>query len=548
MPGTKEAGADPHVAEVGSALAKVLSSLPFVQAARQQQLLRYLVQQTLAGRGNLLKGYTIGVEVFGRDASFDPRIDAIVRVEVSRLRSKLREYYQGEGRSEPVRFDLPKGSYAVCFSFGAPEGSPVRAENAAPPSAAAGGAEARPAEAQPSASVSIPVPVDMPSLAVLPFSNVSSDPEQEYFADGVTEDLITALSKLSGLFVISRHSVFAYKGVAKDARDIARELGVRYLLEGSVRRAGRRVRITAQLVEAATGADVWADSYDRDLEDIFAVQDDVTRRIVERLQVSLPDLESEQLVHAGTTSVEAHDILLRGLERFWEYTPESIQAAQALFTKALEVDPDYAAAHAWLARAYIYRYTESTAGREALEIAFKHASKAVEISPRLPMSQSILGWVQVWRGHGAEAIAAASRAVGMDPNNADAHLVLSVILAAVGRGEEGLRYIEKGMRLNPHPSAFYLLAVGLCYYSLKRYEEALPMFRAGAELRPAFLPNHTFVVLSCAHLGRPEEAEGARSALMKMQKRYDITRLPTIWLDKTVIEEDDRLLTEAGLV
>jgi adenylate cyclase len=377
---------------------------------------------------------------------------------------------------------------------------------------------------------------------------MSSHPEQEYFADGMTEDLITALSKLSGLFVISRHSVFAYKDIAKDARDIARELGVRYLLEGSVRRAGRRVRITAQLVEAATGAHVWADSYDRDLEDIFAVQDDVTRRIVDRLQVSLPDPESERLVYAGTTSVEAHDILLRGLERFWEYTPESIQAAQALFTKALEVDPDYAAAHAWLARAYVYRYTEGTARPETLEIAFRHARKAVELSPRLPMSQSVLGWVQLWRGQGAEAVTAASRAVAMDPNSADGLLFLSVILAAADRAEEGLRCIEKAMRLNPHPSAFYLLAHALCHYRLKRYEEAVPVLEAAAALRPAFAPVHFILVLAYAQLGRAEDVAREKETLRKIQEQYDISRLPDIWLDKTLREENERLLAQVGLL
>jgi TolB-like protein/Tfp pilus assembly protein PilF len=389
------------------------------------------------------------------------------------------------------------------------------------------------------------VPSDKPSLAVLPFANMSSDPEQDYFADGMTEELITTLSKLSGILVIGRHSVFVYKGIVKDIRDIARELGVRYLLEGTVRRAGSRVRITTQLVEAASGTQIWAERYDREVEDIFALQDDVTRRIVDSLQVRLSDAESDALVLSGTASIEAHDYLLRGLERYWEFTAESLAASQALFARAVELDSHYASAHAWLARACVYRYSVDQASEETLEIALLHSRKAVEIDSRLPLGHSVLGWTQMWRGKATEAIGATRRAVTMDPNNPDAHFFLSVVLASAGRSEEGLQYIQKAMRLNPHPTVHSLFALGHCYYTLERLEEAASAFNAGVELRPSFTPNRDFLARTYLRLGRKTEAAEQRDALEKMGwgPGHGGSRSLHLYLDKRRHDEEAQLLT-----
>ena len=330
-----------EAALVRECVEKILGCRLFSQAEHQQKFLHYLAEQTLTGQGHRLKGYSIGAAVFDRNDDFDPRLDAIVRVEATRLRSKLREYYEDVGRLDEVRIELPKGCYELKFSF---QTGACRSEQAVSPSAL--GIDAETSILMPAISV----PSDKPSLAVLPFANLGRDPDQDYFADGMTDDLITSLSKLSGLLVIGRQSVFVYKGSNKDAREIARELGVRYLLEGSVRRLEHRVRINAQLVEAAHGLQVWAERYDRDLEGIFALQDDVTRRIVEALEVHLSEAESKTFIRADKVNVEAHDLLLCGRERFWEFTIESAEAAQELFIKALEVDPNYATAHALLAR------------------------------------------------------------------------------------------------------------------------------------------------------------------------------------------------------
>jgi adenylate cyclase len=503
---------------VRDCLDKILGCSLFIQAERQQRFLHYLVEQTLTGQGYRLKGYSIGAAVFDRKDDFDPRLDAIVRVEATRLRSKLREYYEDAGRLDEVRIELPKGSYELKFSF---QTNACRSEQAGSPSASEMDAEG---------SVLVPVisvPSDKPSLAVLPFANLSRDPDQDYFTDGMTDDLITSLSKLSGLLVIGRQSVFVYRGSNKDAREIARELGVRYLLEGSVRRLERRVRINAQLVEAAHGLQVWAERYDRDLEDIFALQDDVTRRIVESLEVHLSEAESKSLIRVDKANVEAHDLLLCGLERFWEFTIESAEAAQEFFIKALEVDPNYATAHAWLARVYVYRFATLLIDRpELCELGFHHARTAVNLNPGLPLGHSALGWAYFWRGQNIEALEASRRAAQMDPNNPDAHLFLSIILCKDGRGEEAAGCMQKAMRLNPHPTTVYFFALGVCRFTQARYEEAAAAFKKGIDLAPGFSPNVELLIATYGILGRIEEAVHYRDTILTRQDREVIQSRP----------------------
>lgn len=459
-------------------LKHVLAHALFAQSARQQALLQFVVDESLAGRAHLLKGYTLGVEVFERGADFDPITDSIVRVEVARLRSKLIEYYAGEGGRDEVVFDLPKGSYAPVIRF---------------------------------ERKSVLIADDKPSLAVLPFVDVGGDPGQGYFADGLTDDLITDLSKLSGMFVISRQSAFVYKNSAKRARDIAAELGVHHLLVGSVRRAGDRVRITAQLVDALSGLDLWAERYDRDIADLFAVQDDVARCIVSALQVRLSGFESERLGHGGTENVEAHDVLLRGLSEYWHFSREKCEAAQAYFRQALLLDPDYAVAHAWMARSYVMQFSLGwrTQKSETLELALAHARRAVEIDDLLPLAHAMMCWVHIWLRHAEIAIMEGQRACALNPNDADAHLFFSFSLSADGRGEEALRQIEQGMRLNPHPSSAYLLALGQAYAALGDYDATIAAARRGIEINPDFVANHVYLAVYSALLGREQEAAAA---------------------------------------
>jgi adenylate cyclase len=526
-----------QIAKARTCLDRILSSPCFVQSERQQRFLKFIVAETLAGHTDRLKGYAIAVEVFDRDVNFDPAVDAIVRVEAARLRAKLREYYDREGRTDPVRFEIPKGAYAIRMEWRPPETTPPLQASA----------DARTKVVGDAASIR-PRPIeDRPSLAVLPFANMSSDSEQEYFADGITDGLITELSRLPGLFVISRHSSFFYKGVSKRAEQIGAELGIRYLLEGSVQRAAERVRITVQLIDAASGAHLWAERYDRGLKDIFAVQDDVTQRIVTVLQVKFAAEGQARVGHAGTVNMEAHDCLLRGLERFWVFTPESTMEASVHLARAVELDPGYAAGHTWLARVLVFRWIMiRDPNPEALERAFDHIRLAMDLDPKAPHTQAVLCWVQLWRRQGEAAIAAGWRAVALDPNNADARLFLAYALAALGRGEEALHNIVMGMRLNPHPSAVYYNALCLSYIQLEEYDLAIAACKRGIEVTDAFIPNHYMLCLIYTLLNRDDEARVEREKLMALTGgRKPVIQF--IWLDQELCFPMHDLSRLAGL-
>ncbi|MDP1659631.1 MAG: hypothetical protein Q8L73_09820 [Methylotenera sp.] len=512
--------------KVNECLAKILSSPMFAKAERQQRFLSYIMAETLEGRAEKLKGYTIGVEVFDRESSFDPAIDAIVRVEAARLRSKLREYYDGEGCADPVRFELPKGNYAVHIEWREVASTQDHSTNA----------------------TSHPQLIkDKPSLAILPFVNMSSDPEQEYFADGITDSLIMEVSRLSGLFVISRQSSFIYKSKVKRAEEIGLELGVGHLLEGSVQRSGEWVRISAKLIDTVSGVHVWAERYDRELKDIFALQDDVTRRIAAVLQVKLASDEAERFSHEGTLNLKGHDTLLRGLERFWGYSRESVEAARVHFEDAVQFAPSYAAAHAWLARSLAFQWIFLWDPRdETLERAFEHARAAVDLDPQHPLAYSVLGWVQAWRRQGEAAIAAGRRAVALDPNNADAYLFLAMTLVMSNRGAEALRYIETGMRLNPHPSAFYQFVLGLSHFVLEDYDEAIAAFRRGIEVTDVFISNHVWLCVAYTLLDHEDEARIQREKVLALTNGRK-PPIQSVWLDEAWHSKSDGLMQRAGL-
>jgi adenylate cyclase len=371
---------------------------------------------------------------------------------------------------------------------------------------------------------------------------MSGDREQEYFADGITEDLITGLSRLSGLFVISRHSAFAYKCSARRIEEIGSELGVRYVLEGSVRRQGETLRITAQLVDARSGGHIWAQRYDRPMHDVFAVQDDVSTKIVGALAVALTPQEHARFGHEGTVSLEAYDQLLRGLERFWIYTSATNAEAQAFFRRALALDPEFAAAHAWLARSLLFDYSmQSSSGKgQPLESACHHARTAVNLDGLLPHALAVLGWAELWARNGEDSIRAGRRAVALDPNNADARMFLGIALWASGQGQEALQHIDLAMRLNPHPSALQFWARGAALLVVGRDEEALADLQESFRLRSGFLPSLTFAVWACTNLNRMDDARRYREEVAALTGSADIPLRP-IWLNS----EQDRRCTEA---
>jgi adenylate cyclase len=314
---------------------------------------------------------------------------------------------------------------------------------------------------------------DKPSIAVLPFVNMSGDSAQEYFSDGMTEDLITDLSKLAGLFVIARNSVFTYKGKAVKPHQVSQELGVRYIIEGSVRKADDRVRITAQLIDATTGYHLWAERYDRDLQNVFAVQDEIARRITTALAVRLTPKEREHMVQKYTDNVEAWEYFLRGAELYRRYTKEDNAQARELFEKAISLDPQFARAYANLAATHRQDWTyEWTADLPAAEQrAFELAQRSVALDPSLPYGHQQLAYLYVYRLNHEDAIREAEQATQLGgPNYADGQAVLAQVLIYAGEPRKAVPLMEKAMSLDPKP-VYYLYHLGQAFYVMGQYEK-----------------------------------------------------------------------------
>ncbi len=361
---------------------------------------------------------------------------------------------------------------------------------------------------------------DEPSIAVLPFDNMSRDPEQEYFADGITEDIITEISKIAGLMVIARNSTFTYKGKAAKVQDVCSDLGVRYVLEGSVRRSGERVRVTAQLVEGRSGAHLWAERYDRRLEDIFAVQDDVTEKIVRALKVKLVGGMGRQLARADTDNPLAYDCVLRGREQYRLFSKNGNEAARRLFEQAIALDPDYAAPYAGLAETYVHDWFMGA--RTALDRAFELARQANARDPSLPLVQEALSTVHLFKQQHAEAIATARRWIEIEPSNADAYATLAGALHFAGENEEVIALVDKAMRLNPFYPFYYPHYVGMANMAMQRFDEAVVALKRGIVLSPEALPPHVVLAACYGHLGEREHAQAELAEVRRISPSFTI--------------------------
>jgi adenylate cyclase len=357
----------------------------------------------------------------------------------------------------------------------------------------------------PGAQLSILMPpCDKPSIAVLPFDNMSGDQEQEYFADGITEDIITELSKLSGLMVISRNSTFTYKNKATKTQEVCSDLGVRYVLEGSVRKAGERVRINAQLIEGNSGGHLWAERYDRELTDIFALQDDVTEKIVSALQINLVSTSPDHPVRMETTYPEAYDCVLRGREQFRIYSKEANRDAQCLFENAIKLDPEYAAAYAGLAQTFMHDWFLGSS--DALDRSYKLALKANSLNPSLPIVYDSLGNIYLFKRQHKEAIAAAEKWIDIEPNNADAHANLAGAMMFCGQPERTIPLIDKAMRLNPFYPFYYMLYKGQAGVSMEKYDEALEALKRSIVHNSESMAAHLFLAACLGLMGKDHPA------------------------------------------
>src|SRR5712691_8268584 len=397
------------------------------------------------------------------------------------------------------------------------------------------------------AALSLP---DKPSLVVLPFVNMSEDPKQDYFSDGITEDITTDLSRISSLFIISRNSAFTYKGKAVKVQDVGRELGVQYVLEGSVRKANDHVRITAQLVDASTDSHIWAERYDRPLKEIFALQDEIVQKIVTTLKLQLTLWGQGILVRKTTDNLEAYDSYLRGVEYFYRLTKETNLQARQMFEKAVELDPQYAEAYARLSwtrsREWIYQWVQDP---QTLEQAFALAQKAVTLDDSLPLAHRVLGVVYLWKKQHEQAIAEAERAIALDPNNAEGYVRLAHILKFVGRSEEAIQLMEKAMRLNPHYPFDYLFELGASYHLTGRYKEALVPLKKVLTLNPNFVFAHVNLAICYAELGRLEEARAEMAEAQQLNPTYSLEWVRRVmpFRDPAEVERYLTGLRKAGL-
>jgi adenylate cyclase len=367
----------------------------------------------------------------------------------------------------------------------------------------------------------VATPLDKPSIAVLPFVNMSSDAEQEYFSDGMTEDLITDLSKLSNLTVIARTSTAGYKGQEVDVREVGKVLGVRYVIEGSVRKAGSDVRINAQLIDATNGDHVWAERYDGDLNDIFSLQDKVLAKIVGALALTLSQEERRRLAARGTDSVAAYDLYLKGLFEESKFTRESNQAAVRLYEQALAIDPDYPLPYARLSN--VFQQNPRNGWSDDIEGDLKKAVELAEKAVSLDGQNPHLYWM-LGRAHskiqvsGAldRGIEAMERAIELDPDFADAYAFLGDFYMGSGRAEDGLRAIAAAMKLNPRYPFWYLFIRGTNHYMLEDYESAISDFEAAVDRSPTAHFLRWWLAASFAQLGLEDDAEWQVDELMSM--------------------------------
>ncbi len=374
---------------------------------------------------------------------------------------------------------------------------------------------------------------DKPAIAVLAFNNMSGDPEQEYFSDGISEDIITDLSKLSELHVIARNSSFTYKGKPVDVKRVGRELGVRYVLEGSVRKAGNRVRVTGQLIDATSGVHIWADRFDRDLTDIFAAQDELTQEIISALKIKLSEGEKALLVAGGTKNVDAHDLYLKGRELMFgnKRNRETFDQSIACFRRAIACDANYAAPYAGLGMAYILDYQNhySEAPEMSLDKAERFVIEAIARDDKDPFAHYVASVTYMWKKDYGRWTAEAEKAVSLNPNYGAALQARGAVFVYTGEPTKAISYFERAIRLDP-AQAQHRHFLGTAYFVAGNYESAAAIFKERIAMTPNTDLSRAFLASALGHLGRMAEANRVWRELKEINPQYSysdhIGRLP----------------------
>jgi adenylate cyclase len=369
----------------------------------------------------------------------------------------------------------------------------------------------------------LPLPEE-PSIAVLPFANISGDPEQEYLSDGLTEEIITALSKVDKMFVIASNSTFVYKGKPVKVQQVGEEVGVRYVLEGSVRRAGDRVRITAQLVDATTGGHVWSERYDRDLKDIFALQDEITTKILTALRVTLTEGEQARVYDRSTENLDSFLKVLRGMHHYLRFNEEDNAVARQMFEDAVPLDPENPWAYTMLGWAHVMDvwYGSSESPEKSMEQASELAQKALALDETQDYAHSLLGHIFLMIRQYEKAIVEGGRAIALNPNGADAHAHFAMTLDYVGRLEEAIASFKKAMRLNPMPPNWYLANLAHTYRRTGQYEESIVTLRKALQRNPDDLIAHINLAASYVMGGQEDEARAEATEVLRIDPKFSL--------------------------
>jgi len=495
---------------IADELEKILASPSFVNSPQLSRFLRFVVEQARAGNGGQLKEYLLGVEVLHKDQSFDPRIDTGVRTEARRLRHKLAEYYHNEGSGDGIEIELPKGSYCPVFHTRAiavehQEATPARAPRR------------RMAVAGLAAALVIAAGTEWwlyarrgkasaPSIAILPLENLSGDAEQEYFSDGMTDALITDLARIDGLRVISRTSVLHYKRSKQTVPEIARQLNVQYVLEGTVARSADRVRVTAQLIAAPADRHVWAESYERPRGDVLALQSELARDIARHVNARITPQEHARLNPRAAVDSQALDAYLQG--RFnWHTRDEArIRLSIDYFRRAIARQPDYALAYAGLADAYSVLAGRSDGALRAQmeDQSCAAARKAVELDDYLGEAHASLGGcADTWNW--SERESEFRKAVDLSPGNSTAHQWYAGLLTKIGRPQDGIAQARLAVQLDPLSPA-PKTALGWTLYMARQYPAAAEQSRQAIEVFPSYGQAYANLGIAYAAAGRYADA------------------------------------------
>lgn len=537
---------------VRAQLERILRSGAFQQSKRRQRFLEFIVNEALAGRGERLKGYTIAIEVFERPTTFDAAADPVVRIEAGRLRDKLREYYEGEGHDDSVRIELPKGSYNPDIQFvrsAAPQ-QPSEHSSVAAAAEQFGDAPA-PIHSErryvlqglTAAALALiaalgawywqsPVTsiTEKASIAVLPFANISDDSHWTRFADGVTEDIITDLSHSKDLFVVARNSTEAYRGKNADIREIGRELGVRYVLEGSIQPRDGQIRVTAQLIDAKTGGHAWVSRYDRPAADLLAVQRDVTEKIAATLlgyEGAVAQAERSFIKRKAPGNLTAYEYYLLGLEAkhtgaVGAVTKTGLEEAERLFNKAIAVDPYLARAYVGLSYVYEYRLDLGiNAAQENLAKQMEAARNAERLDPNDGEAQLVLGHAFAYQGMAEQALEQFAKAEALAPNNADVLILIAWYLPQLNEPGRAVALVEKALKLNPNYAKWYNQGIRLAYFFNSKFDKSVKYTKLVTQ--PLAL-DFAYLASAQAMMGNKAEAEAAAAEVVRLDPDWTVEK------------------------